>query len=229
MKHLITYQVKLDDGVERRYEVDINRPARMQEQNGEEHPQWTRLEQHQCNNCPLPAKTFLYCPAAIELEEIATHFSDATSVDRVDVWVHSPERSYFKNCDIQTMLQSLYGLIMASSACPILSRLKPLSRYHLPFSTVEETVQRIVGTYLVQHYLQQDTDHNEIDRGLNAIHELYKELNVVNRALMQRIRQASRDDANINAIHIFVSLTRILEMSVSDIISKMIPAPGKAS
>lgn len=225
---VITYQLKLQSGIEHIYKVDIERPDRMQEQNNEEHPEWTRLEQHQCSNCPFPVTEVKYCPAAIELEDIAAHFADATSIDRADVWVHTAERSYFKNCDIQTMLQSLYGLIMASSACPILSRLKPLSRHHLPFATVEETVQRIVGTYLVQHYIQPNTNHSEIDRGISAIHELYKDLNVVNNALMKRIRQASSDDANINAIHIFVSLTRILEMSVSDLISKMIPLPVKS-
>ena len=46
---------------------------------------------------------------------------------------------------------------------------------------------------------------------------------MVNLALMKRIRQASRDDASINAMQTFVSISSIVETGVDDIIDKMIP------
>lgn len=217
---LITYQLKLGDGSERHYEVNVDRLGRMQEQNGEEHPHWTRLEQQQCENCPLSPSDYRYCPAAIEFEEIASHFSDTASIERADVWVHTRERSYFKNCDMQTMLKSLYGLLMASSACPILSRLKPLAYSHLPFATLEETARRIVGNYLIDQYLHQSNGKGEADWALQGVHRLYHELKQVNLALMKRIRQASREDASVNAIQTFVSISSILEVGVDDVIDK---------
>lgn len=223
----ITYQLKLQDGSERRYEVDIERPDRMAQQNREEHPEWTRLEQHQCSNCPYSSAQFRYCPAALEFEEIALHFANTASIERADVWVHTRERSYFKNCDMQTMLKSLYGLIMASGACPILSRLKPLAHFHLPFASLDETVHRLVGTYLVNQYLQQYDGSARPDWELRGIQDLYKELKVVNLALMKRLRQASKDDANVNAIQTFISISSIVEMGIDDIIGKMMPVLRK--
>jgi len=223
----VTYQLKLQDGRERRYLVDIDRADRVAEQNNEEHPDWTRLEYNQCSNCPLAATQYRYCPAAIEFEEVASHFANTASIERADVWVHTKARSYFKNCDMQTMLKSLYGLLMASSACPILSRLKPLAHFHLPFANLEETVHRLVGTYLVNQYLHHHDGSATPDWELKGIQELYSELKIVNLALMKRIRQASREDANVNAIQTFVSISSIVEMGVDDIIGKMLPVLRK--
>ena len=223
----VTYQLQLQDGTERRYEVDIDRPDRMSELNNEDHPEWTRLDYQKCSNCPFDSAEYQYCPAAIEFEDVAAQFANTASIERADVWVHTRERSYFRNCDMQTMLKSLYGLIMASSSCPILSRLKPLAYYHLPFATLEETVHRLVGTYLTNQYLHQFDGNAKPDWELRGIQDLYKELKVVNLALMKRIRQASQEDANVNAIQTFISISSIVEMGIDDIIGKMLPVLRK--
>ncbi len=224
---IITYQLQLQDGTERRYEVDIERRYSLPERNAEHHPEWTRLENQRCSNCNLDPQQHRYCPVALEFEEIALHFAHTASIERVDVWVHTKERSYFKNSDMQSMLKSLFGLIMASGACPILSRLKPLAHFHLPFATLEETVHRLAGTYLIRQYLKQCDDVGSAKCELDEVEELYREVKVVNLALMQRIRQATREDASINAIQIFVSITSIVEMGVEDILSRMMPVLRK--
>jgi hypothetical protein len=225
--HTVTYQLQLNDGTERRYQVDIERPYRLAERNAEDHPPWTRLENHRCSNCCLDAGQHRYCPAALEFEEIAQHFANTASIERADVWVHTQQRSYFKNSDMQTMLKSLFGLIMASGACPILSRLKPLAHSHLPFANLEETVQRLVGTYLINQYLKQYDGTGTPDWELKGVQELYRELKIVNLALMKRIREASKEDASVNAIQTFISITSIVEMGIDDIIGKMTPALRK--
>ncbi len=218
----ITYQLQRDSGKEWRFEVNIERPPLMLEQNDEDHPDWTRLSCNQCPNCPFDSAEFLYCPAAIEIEEIARQFADATSIERIDVWVHREERSYFKNVDMQSALKSLFGLIMASGPCPILSRLKPLAHFHLPFATLQETIHRLVGTYLTSQYLRQ-SEGQKADWAMEGIEELYRELKVVNLHLMKRIRIASNEDASINAIQTFISIASIVEMGVDDIVEKMVP------
>jgi len=223
----ITYQLQLNDGTERHYEVDIDRPSNLAERNAEEHPEWTRLAYQQCSNCTLDPQRYRYCPAALEFEEIAVHFANTASIERADVWVNTSERSYFKNTDMQTMLKSLYGLIMASGACPILSRLKPLAHFHLPFASLEETVHRLVGTYLTSQYLHHCDGTAEPDWELKGVADLYHELKVVNLALMKRIRQASKEDASVNAIQTFVSISSIVEMGVDDVIGKMMPTLRK--
>ena len=218
----ITYELLRENGVEYRFEVDLDRPDRMAEQNHEEHPEWTELAQNQCSNCPLSSDEYRYCPAAIDIMEVAHHFADAASIERTDAWVHTAERSYFKNTDMQSVLKSLFGLIMASGPCPILSRLKPMAHFHLPFATLQETIHRLVGTYLINQYVRQ-SDGKWPDWGLRGIEELYRELKAVNLHLMKRIRLASREDASINAIQTFISIASIVEMGVDDIVEKMVP------
>lgn len=218
----ITYQLKCEDGREFSFKVNITRPARLAEQSEESHPDWTLLANHQCPGCPLDNDAVRYCPAALDIEEVASHFADTTSIERTDVWVHTSERSYFKNSDIQSALKSLFGLSMASGACPVLSRLKPLAHFHLPFATVQETIHRLVGTYLINQYLQAN-DGEKADWTLRGIEELYRELKQVNLQLMKRIRLASKEDASINAIQTFISISSIVEMGVDDVIDKMEP------
>lgn len=218
----ISYQLQWGDEQECRFDVDLERTLEMAELNRETHPEWTRLNSHQCPNCPFSTEQFHYCPAAIEIEQIANHFAETTSIERVDAWIHTEERSFFKNTDMQSVLRSLFGLIMASGPCPILSRLKPLAHFHLPFATLQETIHRLVGTYLINQYL----NHNEgkpADWDLQGVEELYRELKVVNQHLMKRIRLASKEDASINAIQSFISIASIVEMGVDDIVEKMVP------
>ena len=219
---IITYQLQREGAAECRFEVDVERPERMAEQNSETHPEWTLLENNQCPNCPFNSKEYRYCPAAIEIEEIAASFANTTSIERTDVWVHSDERSYFKNTDMQSALKSLFGLIMASSPCPILSRLRPLAHFHLPFATLQETIHRLVGTYLINQYMNY-SEGEKADWDLHGVEELYRELKAVNLQLMKRIRLASKEDASINAIQTFISITSIVEMGVDDIVEKMTP------
>jgi hypothetical protein len=219
---LITYQLQRTNGSEFNFEVDIERSIDMAGQNNEAHPEWTRLDCNQCPNCPFSSEEYRYCPAAIEIEEIADKFADTSSIERTDAWVHTAERSFFKNTDMQSVLKSLFGLIMASGPCPILSRLKPLAHFHLPFATLQETIHRLVGTYLINQYLHH-SDGEKADWELQGIKELYHELKTVNMHLMKRIRLASKEDASINAIQTFISITSIVEMGVDDIVEKMEP------
>ena len=217
----ICYLLQLEDGSEWRYLVDIQRPQQATAHNHENHPAWTRLGFQQCDNCPYQESEVVYCPAALDFAGIAQHFANTASITRADVWVHSRERSYFKNTDMQNILRSLFGLLMATGACPVLSRLKPLAESHLPFASLQETVQRMVGTYLIRQYLKQQDAEGDPDWQLQGLRALFREIKTVNLALMRRIRQASQDDANINAIQGFISISSIVEMGVDDIIHKM--------
>ncbi len=219
----ITYNLKLKDGKEYTFEVDIDRKDRREEANKETHAFWTKLDCNRCTNCPLPASTCKYCPAALDIEEIAKKFEDIISTERADVWVHTKNRSYFKNCDVQEALKSIFGLIMASGNCPILSRLKPLAYFHLPFADLEETLHRLVGTYLIKQRLVYSEGKSEPDWDLKGIEILYRELETVNIHFMNRIREASSKDASSNALYIFVTLTSLIAMDINSAVKSFDP------
>ena len=118
-----------------------------------------------------------------------------------------------KRTDAQTGLRALFGLVMATSGCPILSRLRGLARTHLPFSTMEETIFRTVGAYLIQQFLIQKNG-GEPDWELKGLYLLYEQLQEVNRCFKARIDAASEQDANMNALGSLIYLAMGVSFSL---------------
>jgi hypothetical protein len=206
--YIFTFQ----EGHQIRINVEVRRPQR---DDNEHHAEWTHLEYQRCKNCPLSTEEHKYCPVALDIENTAKAFSGAYSYDPVTVHVHSPNREYRKDTDVQTGLNSLIGLIMSTGNCPILSRLRPMALNHLPFSSLEETILRTSGIYLLREYMK--SVKGEIpDYSMANLEKLYKELRTVNRALKQRLDGAAKTDATINAINAFFSLSALVEMSVKE-------------
>ena len=118
-----------------------------------------------------------------------------------------------KRTDAQTGLRALFGLVMATSGCPILARLKGLARTHLPFSTMEETIFRTVGAYLIQQFLIHKKG-GEPDWELKGLNLLYEQLQEVNRCFKARIDAASEQDANMNALGSLIYLAMGVSFSL---------------
>ena len=219
--NLITYDLEFDNGERYSVCVDIDREHPSPEALADsKHAEWARLEYQRCEACSLDPAKHKFCPTAVDIEAIAQRFLDTRSTEKADVTVRTRERNYSKRCDAQTYLMSLFGLIMATSACPVMGRLKPLAYFHLPFSSLEETIYRLVGTYLTNQYLVHKWGQTP-DWDLHGLRELYSDLNQVNRSFMQRLRSASTGDANVNAQQIFISVTRHIEMGIDAALEKL--------
>ena len=218
---MLSYEFSLDNGIVHRFDIPLGpvpQAARIPASSAD----WTRLQFHQCANCPLQADDETHCPVAVDIEEVAEKFKDIISFERADVRVISEEREYFRNCDVQTGLKSLLGLLMASSSCPILSKFKPMAQFHLPFSTVDETIYRVTGAYLLkQYFLFKDGCKPDLD--LKGLESHYEDMKQVNRDFMLRIRTASESDANLNAINILWSLSAVVGLTLDERLEKMKP------
>ncbi len=215
----IAYAMTLKDGTTHSFQVDLTRPTARHPSNNS----WTKLEYQQCPHCPLKPSDTESCPAALDIEAIAQEFRDVPSCERIDVTVETPNRTYTKNCDIQEALRSLFGLIMASGSCPILARLKPLAHTHLPFSTLPETVLRVVGTYLLQQEIAYRDGTTVPDWDLTGIETLYAELQILNKHFMNRLRNASAADANGNAIYSLWSMSSLVELGIDEMLKEVSP------
>lgn len=195
---MITYKFTFDDGHTWQFPVEVNRKY-SPDADCARHAEWTKLEYNQCSNCPLKSQLFPRCPVAVDIESVVERFKASISYERTRVEVHSPERIVVKECDTQTGLRSLMGLIMATSACPILSQLKCLAKLHLPFATLEETLFRAVGFYLLKQYYVHKSGGTP-DLALRGLEQFYDELETLNACLSRRFRAASEQDANLNAV-----------------------------
>lgn len=216
----ITYEFIIDTGEVFTFDIETDQSTHTGREPIEESAHWTKLDYHKCENCPLNPKEHPHCPVALDIEEVANKFSSLLSWKKAEVWVHTEERSYRKSCDLQTGLRSMLGLMMALSMCPVLSKLKPLAASHLPFSTFQETVSRVVGNYLIRQFLK-DKKGTEPDWSLADLKSMYKELVTVNFSMLERIRAACEEDANMNAISIFFSMSSIVNMALEEQLDEM--------
>ena len=114
--------------------------------------EWTRLDRKQCPNCPLKVENCAHYPAAVRIHEVLETFKDATSVERVDLSVVTQRRTFRQECDLQTGLNSMLGLQLATSGCPILKQLRAMATFHIPFCTFGETLYRTISAYLTRQF-----------------------------------------------------------------------------
>lgn len=184
-----------------------------QHDQGEQYPEWARLGYKQCACCPLKESECAYCPAATRINEVIEAFADSQSIERVKVTVTTAERSYFEDCDLQVGINSLMGLMMATSGCPVLQELGAMASFHIPFCTTRETLHRTVGSYLIKQYFKQ-LRGDEPDWELIHLKELYGVLEGLNQDFSKRIQDSITNDALSNAVIMFFATSVVVADSL---------------
>ncbi len=206
----IRYTIDLPGDRRLQFAVDPDRsPVR-----STEGADWTALGFHQCPNCPLSNAEHGRCPAALDAQPLVEACSGLISHHSVRVIVEFGDRRRLSSdVDLQTALSSLLGLILSTSGCPILSRLRGMARVHLPFQTLEESQIRMVGAWLIGRLLE---DNFRGSDSLQGLHELMVALGQVNRAFMNRLRHAASKDANLNALATLAASAMNVEFSLEE-------------
>lgn len=178
-------------------------------------PDWCKLGFHQCPNCPLRTEVQPYCPLAKRLVTLIATCQNVLSYDEVKVEVTTPDRLVIKRTTAQRGVSSLMGLEMATSGCPHMSFLKPMARYHLPFATQEETIFRVVSTYLLEQYFRHKQKLNT-DLELENLKKIYGEIRFVNTAMASRLRAISVKDSAVNAVVLLDIFAKMLPYSIEE-------------
>lgn len=206
-----TYVFHLDSGSEHRFDVVLDENLQIVNfPDDHKVPAWAELDFHKCPGCPLEASRDRYCPAAKGIAELLERFNGLNSIERTRVEVRTPARTYVKDTDLQDGVFSIMGVIMPTSGCPALKFLRPMARFHLPFSTIEETVVRSVSMFLMRHYFD-DKPIPDFDRILNELNGKYEIIQSVNRSLIERIKMMERaGDVTKNAVMILMVLSQTL-------------------
>lgn len=193
------YQFIFKNGMSREFNIELDPFTLNLVQTGEKaFPAWTRLNCFKCSNCILD-DCHAFCPVAVNLVPVIEYFRNFASYETVEVLVTAQEREYVKQVSLQHGVSSLIGIYMVTSGCPILEKLKPMVRYHLPFATIEETKYRAISMYLLaQYFLYQHGDRPDWD--LKKLAETYENIRIVNESFCKRLRTIEGQDASLNAI-----------------------------
>lgn len=181
-------------------------------------PFWTELKFNQCANCPLSAAHYAHCPAALHMAAALEPLKTLVSFDTVGVTVQQSERTVYVETSAQQAMSSVFGLIMATAGCPWTDHLRPMARFHLPFSSEAETLYRSISMYLLSREFAPSEG-----RSFAALEELYKNLHLVNRDMSRRLGAATRTDPARNALALLDSYTMLLPAALERSLEELRP------
>ena len=192
----IFYIFKFLDGTSRHFDILLD-PRTMNCIPPEgPYPDWTLSSFHKCDVCTNESE---HCPVAVNISGVVDDFEGLSPSDSAHVQIISKNRDYSKSTTLQEGLSALLGLCMAASPCPVMGKLKPLVRYHLPFATLNESVFRVASMYLlVQFFLARRG--GEADWKMKGLHKIYEDIQAVNAGISERLRLAASKDASLSAI-----------------------------
>lgn len=178
-----------------------------------ETPEWVKLGFKQCSHCPLAVDSHANCPIAVNIMELVEAFKNVFSYHDCMVVCETAERNYSKQTSVMEGLSAIFGIIMATSDCPVMEFLKPMARFHLPFATIEETTVRTASMYLLAQYFK-NRNRPEIRFDFKVLEKHYSRVQLVNEGLLARIHSVSSEDADKNAIVTLHSLSQFLSMEI---------------
>jgi hypothetical protein len=211
-----TYRFTLADGATRELAVRLDQETlEIVAEPRDDLPEWTRLGFQKCANCPLDEASHARCPAAVSLVDVIDLFRDRVSYETAQVSITGPTREYRTEAPLQKGISGLMGLIMASSGCPILSKLRPMVETHLPFMTPEEATYRILSMYLLAQFFAA-REGREPDWRLERISEFFADVRKVNDRFAWRLRAVLKGDANLNALVILGALSTLTGLALED-------------
>jgi len=214
---IITYNYKFEfsDGTEKEFDIKLDsKTLDLIQSEKKSFPAWAELNFFKCPNCPLNERQHGFCPIAVNLLDVVDAFKGRVSHEEVDVSIITNDRTYIKHTSLQKGLSSMIGIYMVTSGCPVMEKLKPMVRHHLPFATEEETKYRAIAMYLMAQYFL--SKHSEKpDWGLKNLSDIYADVRTVNNAFCQRLSNIQTKDASINALVILDCFAGSVRFSIS--------------
>jgi len=179
------------------------------------YPEWSRLNFHQCSNCPLTVELHPHCPVAVGLAKVIERFDNVFSHDEVELEVIRGARHLSQRTTAQRAISSLLGLLFAISGCPHTDFLKPMARFHLPLASEDETIFRAAGMYLLaQYYRNRAGKKSELE--LSGLTEIYENLHLINRMIAERIRSVANSDSSVNAVVLLDMFTNLMPFVIEE-------------
>ena len=183
-------------------------------------PSWTDLGFHQCPNCPLTPDLHPSCPLALGIANLVEKYDGFLSHDTVELEVVTGERRVTQTTSVQRGVSSLMGLVIATCGCPHATFLRPMARYHLPLSSMEETVYRATSMYLLAQYFI-GKEGGAADPDLDGLRHRYSEMGIMNMAVADRIRAATKTDSSVNAIIVLDVFAKMVEIEIDESLSRI--------
>ncbi|MBU1610685.1 MAG: hypothetical protein KKC99_02460 [Proteobacteria bacterium] len=215
------YVFTFEGGREERFEVvvddtslDITAPL------PENLPEWTALDFEQCPHCPLGIAEYPQCPLAARILPLVERLKDLVSFTEADVSVLTEAREIRAHTTLQRGLSSLMGLIIPASGCPHTTFFRPMAKFHLPFSTEDETAYRAISMYLLaQHFREEEGDVRDV--ALKGLRKIYENIGTVNMHVAKRLRAVEGQDSSVNAIILLDIFSQVVPVIIDECLEQV--------
>ena len=208
----ISYKFCFENGEEKLFRLDIESDTLSLVTNftGEK-PEWTKVSNIGCN-C---SSGEIYCHPALAIAYLIKHFDKIPSYEKVKIYVETENRTFFKETSVQSGVGGIFGIIMATSGCPTLGKLKPMVRYHLPFADIEETEYRVFSMYMLAQYFKMKKGKNP-DLEMDNLKSTYDDIREINRKIAKSIADLEKMDTSINAVVALNNFADSVSFSLED-------------
>lgn len=209
----ITFKFVFQNGTEKIFPITIDDESMQFIAPELNPPQWTKrnliacpAENSSCNE---------YCPIAWNLDAAIKFFDGFPSYEKVTINVETDQRNYSKQTSLQDGIGSLIGILMTTSGCHVLDKLRPMVRFHLPFASLEETEYRAFSMFLFAQFLRKRKGL-EPDWEMKSLKELYSDIMKINRNIAKKISDMEKLDASINAVVILNNFANLVSFDLED-------------
>ncbi|MBT64065.1 MAG: hypothetical protein CML13_12720 [Puniceicoccaceae bacterium] len=213
----LTYRFRFPNGSVKEFLVQLDRQnCSLISPTRENYPNWTRLKFKQCRGCPLNSAEHEHCPVAVNIIDIVEFFQHSQSVEQTVVEVDTRQRVTKRGkTALFPAISSLIGIHMVTSGCPILDKLRPMARFHLPFADTEETVYRALSMYALAQYFRHQKGE-EVDWDFEGLKKIYRDINQLNLDFSKRLHNESISEATTNAITSLDCFAQEIDFSISE-------------
>jgi hypothetical protein len=193
----ITYRFCFAGGNEKVFNLEIDRKTlSLVSKFSIELPEWAKVTNIGCDSC---ANGETHCKLAATIGYFIKQFDNIPSYEKVKIYVETENRTFFKETSVQAGAGGVFGILMSTSECPILGKLKPMVRYHLPFADIEETEYRVFSMYMLAQYFKLKNGEQP-DLEMNHLKATYEEIGKINRKIAKAIADLEKTDTSINAV-----------------------------
>lgn len=196
----ITYRFYFQKGKKLEFPIKLDpHTLKFVEREQESLPDWTVLDFHQCEQCPLDKEKVSHCPTAVRLVKISNSCQSLSPFEKITVEVLTETRLVRGEAPAQKAISSLIGLIMATSGCPVTAVFKAMARYHMPLATEDETLYRVASMYFMAQYFK-NKEGDPIDMNLEGLIAIYQAVQEVNNGMSKRLAAGAETDSAIKGI-----------------------------
>lgn len=180
-------------------------------------PEWTLLKDDMCPDCIYKREGHVYCKGAIGLYSAVNSFSNIKSITRVTLTTITSKGNVISRCATAPEgLSILFLSCLVFSGCYRFAQFKWAWDYYRMQQNHVDMFFTLFSSFVTREFIRNEAP-DRLLVGTNVIDEfiiIYRSL----KTIVKRVRKASKEDANLNALVRLTNMAHIFQMNYEEYI-----------